>query len=486
MSHTAHVLRRYLPILAFISVLTMYIEMAVLPSIYRIENEFSVSASEVSWVLSAETLGGLALAPVIGKLADEYGKKRVLMIVLVIYTVSVLFTSISPNFSALVAFRALQGIGLGINPIAYTILRERLPREQLPMAQGIIASTFAIGGAVALPIGAFIAQYYDWQTVYWTALPLLIAAILVAYRVLPDSRGNMSKEPIDLLGLASLSLSFLIIGLALTYAHQIGWTSPLTLGGVVIGLIVFGLFLSHSRRAPNPIISIEDFSNPNVAVPLLASFVSGFGLFLLFQALVYLFELPRPVGFGMDILSTGITLAPISIIMLIVGPAFGALSGRVGVKPILVVAPLIAALGSLILAVTSLDYSLTVADVMITLVVTLIGIGGMMVTRITVLMMSASERRLATITGTNTTMRLMGNTLGPVFASSILDTYKQGVLMGMLGKLPILYMVPSRLSFYYIFMSSAVSSILTALIALKVRETVKGTGKVKVSIPVQG
>ncbi|MGC9135538.1 MFS transporter [Caldivirga sp.] len=82
MSHTAHVLRRYLPILAFISVLTMYIEMAVLPSIYRIENEFSVSASEVSWVLSAETLGGLALAPVIGKLADEYGKKRVLMIVL--------------------------------------------------------------------------------------------------------------------------------------------------------------------------------------------------------------------------------------------------------------------------------------------------------------------------------------------------------------------------------------------------------------------
>ncbi|MGC9135536.1 MFS transporter [Caldivirga sp.] len=255
---------------------------------------------------------------------------------------------------------------------------------------------------------------------------------------------------------------------------------------MVIGLIVFGLFLSHSRRMPNPIISIEDFSNPNVAVPLLASFVSGFGLFLLFQALVYLFELPRPVGFGMDILSTGITLAPISIIMLIVGPAFGALSGRVGVKPILVVAPLIAALGSLILAVASLDYSLTVADVMITLVVTLIGIGGMMVTRITVLMMSASERRLATITGTNTTMRLMGNTLGPVFASSILDTYKQGVLMGMLGKLPILYMVPSRLSFYYIFMSSAVSSILTALIALKVRETMKGAGKVKVGIPVQG
>jgi len=136
-------------------------------------------------------------------------------------------------------------------------------------------------------------------------------------------------------------------------------------------------------------------------VPLLASFVSGFGLFLLFQALVYLFELPRPVGFGMDILSTGLTLAPISIIMLIVGPAFGSLAGRVGVKPILITAPLIAALGSLALAVMVLDYSITVADVMLVLVITLIGIGGMMVSRITLLMMSVPERRLATITGTN-------------------------------------------------------------------------------------
>ncbi|WP_048062651.1 MFS transporter [Caldivirga maquilingensis] len=131
----------------------------------------------------------------------------------------------------------------------------------------------------------------------------------------------------------------------------------------------------------------------------------------------------------MDILSTGITPAPISIIMLIIGSVFVALSSRIRVKPILIITPLIAALGSLFLAVTPLDYSLTVVDVMMILVVTLIGIGGMMVTRITILMMSASERRLATITGTNTTMRLMGNTLGPVFASSILDMYKHGVLM---------------------------------------------------------
>ncbi len=435
----------------------------------------------MSWVLSAETLGGLALAPVIGKLADEYGRKRILMIILVIYTVSVLFTSISPNFTVLIVFRALQGIGLAINPIAYTILRERLPKEQLPMAQGVIASTFAIGGAVALPIGAFIAQYYDWQTVYWTALPLLIVATVAAYRLLPDSRGSVVKESIDLVGLIQLSLSFLIIGLALTYAHQVGWTSPITITGITIGLVILGAFLRHSRSVVNPIISIEDFSNPNVAVPLLASFVSGFGLFLLFQALVYLFELPRPVGFGMDILSTGLTLAPISIIMLIVGPAFGSLAGRVGVKPILITAPLIAALGSLALAVMVLDYSITVTDVMLVLVITLIGIGGMMVSRITLLMMSAPERRLATITGTNTTMRLMGNTLGPVFASSILDTYKQGVLVGMVSNLPILYMVPSRTAFYYIFISSAVTSIVTALMAVRIRETVRGVAEARIS-----
>ena len=109
---------RYLAVLASISIATMYVEMVVMPSLLTIERQYGVTESEVSWVLSAETLAGLALAPILGKLADTYGRKRVLLITLMVYFIAVFLTSMAPTFPILVMLRAIQGIGLSINPIA--------------------------------------------------------------------------------------------------------------------------------------------------------------------------------------------------------------------------------------------------------------------------------------------------------------------------------------------------------------------------------
>ena len=111
---------KYLTVLASISILTMYVEMVVLPSLPTIESQFHVSESEGSWVLSSETLSGMALAPVIGKLADLYGKKRVLLAILTVYTFSVLLTAVSPDYAVLILSRSVQGIGLSINPFVPT------------------------------------------------------------------------------------------------------------------------------------------------------------------------------------------------------------------------------------------------------------------------------------------------------------------------------------------------------------------------------
>ena len=285
---------RYLAVLASISIATMYVEMVVMPSLLTIERQYGVTESEVSWVLSAETLAGLAFAPILGKLADTYGRKKVLLITLMVYFVAVFLTSMAPTFSILVMLRAIQGIGLSINPIAYTLLRDRLPPREWPIAQGIIASTLAIGAAVALPIGAYLAQYYSWQFAYETALPVLAVLILVAYLVLPESEARVS-ESIDYIGLALLAVSFVILGYSFTEAPTWGWLSENFWLGIALGLAVLFLFINHELSTQNPIIDIRDFSNPNIAVPLLSSFVAGFGMFLSFQALVYIFEPPSPL-----------------------------------------------------------------------------------------------------------------------------------------------------------------------------------------------
>ncbi|MCG3109329.1 putative multidrug resistance protein MdtD [Metallosphaera sp. J1] len=459
---------KYVPILAFISIMTMYVEMVVLPSLPKIETQFNVTSSEGSWILSSETLAGMGLAPFIGRLADSWGRKRVLMSILSIYVISVALTSLSPNFAILIASRSVQGIGLSINPLAYTLLRERLSNKELPVAQGVIASTFAVGAAVALPIGSFISEYYSWQFAYITSIPFLIASVILVYLLLPSSTVR-TGERIDLVGVGLLSLGFLLIGVGFTEAPSWGWTSPgflslLALGGFI--LVYFGL---RERRVSNPLINPEDLKNPNIAVPLLSSFITGFGLFLTFQSLVFIFELPRPVGYGYNILQTGETMAPISLILLIGGPLFGSLVNRIGYKRV-ILSSSVASTGALGLLAWVVG-KVGVPELMGVLVLVLFFISGMNVTRITLLLASSSREKMSSITGTNTSMRLMGNTLGPIISGSLQDTYKFPLFSGFLGSIPLFTFIPSIQAFQYSFLISMASVICVVILATRIRES---------------
>lgn len=234
---------RYVPVLSLITIMTMYVEMVVLPSLPQIETQFSINSSEASWILSAESLSGIAIAPFLGKLADEVGRKKILMITLIIYIFSVFITAISPNYPMLIISRAIQGIGLSINPTAYTILRERIPDKELPIAQGIIASTFAISAAIAIPIGSYISQYFSWQFAYETIIPFLIGVTAVAYTLLPSSEVKSESRQIDALGVLLLSVSFLVLGIGITE-------------GTHMGLDIVGVLLIHGYL-PNPLYVIR-------------------------------------------------------------------------------------------------------------------------------------------------------------------------------------------------------------------------------------
>lgn len=459
---------KYLIVLASISILTMYIEMVVLPSLPTIEKQFNVSESDGSWILSSETLIGMTLSPVIGKLADTYGRKKVLLYILIFYTVSVFFTSISPNFSVLIVSRSIQGIGLSINPLAYTILRERLSNRELPIAQGIIASTFAVGAAVAIPIGSYIAQYYSWQLAYETALPLLIIIIIVARYSLPQSTIR-EEQKIDSLGILLLSSSFLTIGVSLTEAPTLGWLSFQFLSLLSLGLVLFYFFLRHISRTENPLIDVSDFKNPNIAVPLLSSFVTGFGLFLTFQSLVFMLELPKPVGYNMTIFEAGLTMSPIALILLVAGPFFGSLVNKVGYKNIILSTSSLSVIAILTLSYL-IGFKVSLIELMLLLVLVLFFISGMNITRITLLLASTSKRRMATITGTNTSMRLMGNTLGPIVAGSVESTFRQPLLLTIYNGIPLFTFIPSILAFQYSFLISGIIIVGVVMLATKIRE----------------
>ena len=150
-------------LMALMVVMVLYVEAMLTPSLPAIQREFGVTSAQVSLVLALYLVSGIALAPILGKLGDIYGKKRVLNYVLVVYCGAVTLTGFSPTFEFMLGSRMIQGVGLGVMPLAMTLIREEFPRDLVPRAQSIISAMFGVGAAVSIPIGAYVSNQYGWQ-----------------------------------------------------------------------------------------------------------------------------------------------------------------------------------------------------------------------------------------------------------------------------------------------------------------------------------
>ena len=145
-------------ILGSLMLLTGYIEAMLTPSLLSMAKDFTVTYSQIALVLSLYVVGGVALTPVFGKLGDIYGKKRMLSVVLVIYLIAAISTSISANYEVLLLSRTIQGIGLAIFPLGSALAREEFPREIIPKVQAIFGSLFGASFAIGLPIGSYVSN----------------------------------------------------------------------------------------------------------------------------------------------------------------------------------------------------------------------------------------------------------------------------------------------------------------------------------------
>jgi len=153
-----------LAILSCVATMVMYAETMLIPAIPDLINYFDVSYSMSSWILTAYLITGAVMTPITGKLSDHYGKKKVLLIIMVIYVVGVSTAGLATNMVFMLIARAIQGIGLSMFPIAFGIVRDQFPREKISIGQGVITSMFASGAVIGLLAGGTIIQDYGWQT----------------------------------------------------------------------------------------------------------------------------------------------------------------------------------------------------------------------------------------------------------------------------------------------------------------------------------
>jgi MFS family permease len=452
---------RVMLVLAGIVMIVLYVEGMLTPSLPTIQSDFHVDTAQVSLVISAYAISGVALSPVVGKLGDIYGKRRVLMGVMLAYASAVSVTGFSPTFGFMVAARTVQGVGLTILPLGMSLVREEFPRELVPRAQGILSAMFGIGFAISLPVGSAVSQSYGWRDTYHSAIPIVLLLTVAVFLLVRESTYRRPNTRVDYGGAALLGGALAGIVAALSQGQQWGWSSPLTIGFAGAGLFLLVPFvlweLRWRRLGLEPIVDPRLLRERNVAVTNAVLTVAGLGMYMALFALIYRFEFPAVSGgFSQNILGAGLDIVPLALSMMGVAIVASIAVSRVGVKPLALAGAGLTALGFVLLAAAkTLDQSLLYETV------TGAGIALLNASIINMLVLTVDPKDMGQATAMNNVFRNLGGSIGAPIVGSLLAAYVTGVIVpsGPLAGTNL----PSLQAFQYAFYIAAAITLIGAI-----------------------
>jgi MFS family permease len=270
-----------------------------------------------SWVVTVALLAGAVTSPVVGRLGDLYGKKRLVLIVLALVTLGSVLCAVADRLAPMIAGRLLQGIGTGLVPLGISLLRDVLSQRRLGSAIALTSSVLGIGAALGLPLAAAVAQFANWHLLFWIigALTALIG-ILVA-RLVPATPA-LATGRFDSAGTAGLVVGLTALLLVISNGGEWGWGSPSTIGLLVVAALVLVLWGVWERRATDPLIDLRTTSRPPVLLVNVTTVLVGFTLYAQLIMVPQLMELPAVTGYGLglSLVQTGLLMLPAGLAMM--------------------------------------------------------------------------------------------------------------------------------------------------------------------------
>ncbi|MEV6343247.1 MFS transporter [Actinoplanes sp. NPDC051851] len=305
----------------------------VAPALSTIARDLEVSSSDGSWVITAYLLSASVLTPILGRLGDMAGKRRVLIGVLVLLAAGTLGAALAPNLALLIAARVFQGAGGAILPLSIGIVRDELPRERVGVVIGLLSAIFGIGAGVGIVAAGPIVEHLSWHWLFWLPLALVAIALLGAIFGMPESPVRTPGR-LDLAGTALLSISLVALLLAVSRGQSWGWGAGSTIGLLVLGAVAMVVFVLVELRVAEPLIDMRLMRIRAVWATDLVALILGFAMFGTFLLVPTLLQLPALTGygFGKSVSQSGLFLLPTVIMMVFTGPVAGILSRRFGPK----------------------------------------------------------------------------------------------------------------------------------------------------------
>jgi MFS family permease len=306
----------------------------VVPILTLLGHTLHASAAGVSWVTTATLLSAAVFTPLLGRIGDLYGKKRTLVIVLMVMVLGSLLASTTTSLGLLLTGRIMQGSAAAIFPLALSIVRDQVPPKKLHGAMALISSTLAFGSGLSLVLTGLLTQGSnpDYHSVFWSSTALSALALLAVLFLVPDT-GHRVGGRMDVLGSLTLAAFLVMLLLGTTQGHSWGWTSGSVIGCFAGAAVTAALWVLVESKVPSPLVDMRMFAHRQVAMTNLSGLFVGFATLTQSLGISYLVQIPQKItgyGFSSSVLRASVEyLLPSSLIALIAAPIGGLLVHRV-------------------------------------------------------------------------------------------------------------------------------------------------------------
>lgn len=322
--------------LAFAGLTSAFMYTLVVPLQGELPALLNASREDTSWVVTITLLVAAVATPISGRLGDMYGKRRVVLALLVMLMIGSVVAALSTSIAGLIVGRGLQGLTTGVIPLGIAIMRDLLPAKKLGTAVALMSATMGVGGAIGMPLAAFVAHSSDWHMLFWMSAGLAVLCFAAIYLCVPtvDSR---SHGRLDLLGVLGLSVGLTGLLLYVSRGAEWGWGSPLAVSILTVGAVALVVWGFYQMRREDPLVDLRVAARPAVLFANLTGFGMGFAMFASNVTFPQLLELPTStgVGLGLTMFEAAICIMPAGIIMMVLSPLSGFLERTFGPRPLL-------------------------------------------------------------------------------------------------------------------------------------------------------
>ena len=391
---------------------------AVVPALPTIQHSLGASETGITWLLTGYLLSASVGTAILGRLGDIYGKEKVLLWTLVLLGGGTLLAALSHSLGLLIVARVVQGVGGGIFPLSFGIVRDEFPGERVAGGIGLLSVILGIGAGVGIVAGGLIVEHLGWEWLFWLPLAVIAVAAVATWRFVPESPVRVPGRPNWVAALLmSVGISAALIAVSETTTW--GWGSLRTLALLAAGLLVCCAWIAVEVRSDDPLIDMTMMRVRGVWTTNLTAFLLGAGMYSSFIVFPQFAQLPRSTGFGYgaSVVQSGLYLLPSTIGMVVVGFAAGAIAARFGSKSAAVAGSVLTAGAfGLIAAAHGRPYDMLTSAALLGL-----GIGLAFAALGNLIVQAVPAHQTGAAGGMNTVMRTIGGALGGQLSATFIQ-----------------------------------------------------------------